>query len=97
MADGLDNIGGTIDRLTSVLERSLVAPGPPDPTTLVQAEALQLVQHCNDGLEQGEKIRIISYFTSNPQAPGVYLALNNIEIRKGWLHSVLDGGAGHSS
>jgi hypothetical protein len=43
MAYGLDNIGGTIDRLTSVLERSLVAPSPPDPTTLAQAEALQLV------------------------------------------------------
>jgi hypothetical protein len=40
MADGLDNIGGTIDQLTSVLERSLVTPGLPDPTTLAQAEAL---------------------------------------------------------
>jgi hypothetical protein len=44
IADGLDNIGGTIDRLTSVLERSLVTPGLPNPTTLAQAEALQLVQ-----------------------------------------------------
>jgi hypothetical protein len=94
MADSLDNIGGMIDRLTSILERSLVAPGLPDPTTLAQAEALQ---HHHDGLEQGEKIRIISYFASNPQAPGVYLALNHVEIRKGWLRSVLDGGAGHSS
>jgi hypothetical protein len=97
MADGLDNIGGTIDQLTSVLERSLVAPGLHNPTTLAQAEALQLVQHHNDRLEQGEKIKIVSYFASNPQAPGVYLVLNDVEIRKGWLCSVLDGGARHSS
>jgi hypothetical protein len=68
MADGLDNIGGTIDQLTSVLERSLITPGLPDPTILAQAEALQLVQHRDDGLEQGEKIRIVSYFTSNPSS-----------------------------
>jgi hypothetical protein len=86
-----------IDQLTSVLERSLVTPGPPNPTTLAQAEGLHLVQHHNDGLEQGEKIIIISYFVSNPQAPGVSLALNDVEIRKGWLRSVLDGSAGHSS
>jgi hypothetical protein len=97
MADGLDNIGGMIDRFTSVLERSLITPGPPDLTTLAQAEALQLVQHYDEGLEQREKIRIVSYFASNPQAPGVYLVLNDVKIRKGWLYSVLDGSAGHSS
>jgi hypothetical protein len=54
----------------------LVTPTPPDFASLVQAEAIQLVQHCDDGIDQREKIKIVSHFYNNPQAHVIYLALD---------------------
>jgi hypothetical protein len=45
-------------------------------------------------LDQREKIGIVSHFANNPQAHVMYLALDDAEIRKGWLHPVLNSGSG---
>jgi hypothetical protein len=81
MVDGFENIGGTIEWLTSIFEKSLGTPTLPDSASLMQAEEIQLVQHYEDGLDQREKIGIISHSPNNSQVHVMYLALNDAEIR----------------
>jgi hypothetical protein len=82
------NMQGSINRLTDIMERTLVAP--PDSASKQRSEAMDLLQKQNDGLTVEEQSEMISKFVTDAAIAGAYLSLKeNAELRRNWLKSIL--------
>jgi hypothetical protein len=80
-------MGGTLQRFTDVIEKSLLPQETP--AAARHDKAVELVQECDDGLTFDEKIILITYLTDNPTAVGTYLALKDDKYREGWVRSIV--------
>jgi hypothetical protein len=83
----LNNMQGTINRLTDVFEKLMVPPQ--EAAVGWRGDALQQLQERDDGFTREEKITLIRIFEERPNHIDTYLALTKDDIRKGWMHSLL--------
>jgi hypothetical protein len=84
---GFNQMGGTLQRFTDVIEKSLLPQDTPAATQ--HDKAVELVQERDDGLTFDEKIVLITYLTDNPPAVRTYLTLKDDKYREGWVRSIV--------
>jgi hypothetical protein len=80
-------MGGTLQRFTDVIKKSLLPQETP--AAARHDKAVELVQEHNNGLTFDEKIVLITYLTDNPTAVHTYLALKDDKYREGWVRSIV--------
>jgi hypothetical protein len=83
----LNNMQGTINRLTDVFEKSMVPPQ--EAAVGRRGDTLQQLQERDDGFGREEKITLIRIFEERPNHIDTYLALTKDDIRQGWMRSLL--------
>jgi hypothetical protein len=83
----LNNMQGTINRLTDVFKKSMVPPQ--EAAVGRRGDALQQLQERDDGFTREEKITLIHIFKKRPDYIDTHLALIKDDIRQGWMWSLL--------
>lgn len=78
---------GSINRLTDVFEKSMTQGD--EPSVERRARALQLMQQIQDGLSVDDKVALIALFMKDDVAVETYLSLNDPEVRRAWITSML--------
>jgi hypothetical protein len=84
----IDGVQISIDRLAQAFEKSLTSQEVIDPLVKQRGEAVKHITH-NDSVEQYNKSWMINLFIENPAMADIYLAIDDKEVRKGWIDSVL--------
>lgn len=80
---------GSINRLTDVIEKSVVSTTE-DSAVFRRDKALRGLQDVQDGLSEAEKVKLVAIFMGNQAAAETYLALTDDNIRRGFLHTFLE-------
>lgn len=63
---------------------------PEDAVVTRRTHAMQLLQEVDDGLSTDQKIAIVQLFMKNAVAADTYLSLTDADVRRGWIHAMLD-------
>jgi predicted GTPase len=76
---------GSINRLTDMFEKSMTDMKDP----LAVSKALKMLQQVDDGLSAADKVKVTMAFTEKPVLAEAYLALEEDEVRRGFLHTII--------